>query len=81
VMALEAYDKGLLGTTLYYPYEVRQATDFRFTCSRTGPKVRLDASSALVKAVTPTPKAAGSGWLPVMDENANRALERQRLIC
>jgi DNA end-binding protein Ku len=28
VMALEAYDKGLLGTTLYYPYEVRQATDY-----------------------------------------------------
>ena len=37
-------------------------------------KARLDASSALVKAVTPTPKAAGSGWLPVMDENANRAI-------
>jgi Ku protein len=28
VIALEAYDKGLLGTTLRYPYEVRNATDY-----------------------------------------------------
>jgi DNA end-binding protein Ku len=28
VIALEPYDKGLLGTTLYYPYEVRHATDY-----------------------------------------------------
>src|SRR5437588_7927317 len=28
VMALEAYDKGLLGTTLRYPYEVRHAGDY-----------------------------------------------------
>ena len=28
VIALEAYDKGLLGTTLRYPYEVRDETEF-----------------------------------------------------
>jgi DNA end-binding protein Ku len=28
VIALEAYDKGLLGTTLRYPYEVRSAEDY-----------------------------------------------------
>jgi DNA end-binding protein Ku len=28
VIALEAYDKGLLGTTLRYPYEVRMAEDY-----------------------------------------------------
>src|SRR6266853_2988346 len=28
VIALEAYDKGLLGTTLRYPYEVRNARDY-----------------------------------------------------
>ena len=28
VMALEPYDKGLIGTTLLYPYEVRPATDY-----------------------------------------------------
>ena len=28
VMALEPYDKGLIGTTLRYPYEVRNATDY-----------------------------------------------------
>jgi DNA end-binding protein Ku len=28
VIALEAYDKGLLGTTLRYPYEVRRAEDY-----------------------------------------------------
>jgi DNA end-binding protein Ku len=28
VIALEAYGKGLLGTTLRYPYEVRNATDY-----------------------------------------------------
>ena len=28
VMALEPHDKGLTGTTLYYPYEVRPATDY-----------------------------------------------------
>src|SRR5438270_4830574 len=28
VIALEPYDKGLLGTTLRYPYEVRNATDY-----------------------------------------------------
>src|SRR5207302_4138771 len=28
VMALEAYDKGLLGTTLRYSYEVRHAGDY-----------------------------------------------------
>jgi non-homologous end joining protein Ku len=28
VIALEAYDKGLLGTTLRYPYEVRKAKDY-----------------------------------------------------
>jgi DNA end-binding protein Ku len=28
VIALEAYDKGLLGTTLRYPYEVRNAEDY-----------------------------------------------------
>jgi DNA end-binding protein Ku len=28
VIALEAYDKGLLGTTLRYPYEVRKAQDY-----------------------------------------------------
>jgi DNA end-binding protein Ku len=28
VIALEAYDKGLLGTTLRYPYEIRNATDY-----------------------------------------------------
>jgi DNA end-binding protein Ku len=28
VIALEAYDKGLLGTTLHYPYEVRKAEDY-----------------------------------------------------
>ena len=27
-MALEPYDKGLIGTTLRYPYEVRNATDY-----------------------------------------------------
>jgi DNA end-binding protein Ku len=27
-IALEAYDKGLLGTTLRYPYEVRKAEDY-----------------------------------------------------
>jgi DNA end-binding protein Ku len=27
VMALEPYDKGFIGTTLRYPYEVRSATD------------------------------------------------------
>jgi hypothetical protein len=27
-LALEAYDKGLLGTTLRYPYEVRSAEDY-----------------------------------------------------
>src|SRR3979490_3650073 len=28
VIALEAYGKGLLGTTLRYPYEVRNASDY-----------------------------------------------------
>src|SRR5947209_19687123 len=28
VIALEPYDKGLLGTTLRYPYEVRNASDY-----------------------------------------------------
>jgi DNA end-binding protein Ku len=28
VIAVEAYDKGLLGTTLRYPYEVRKAEDY-----------------------------------------------------
>ena len=28
VMALEPYDRGLIGTTLRYPYEVRNATDY-----------------------------------------------------
>src|SRR5207244_5597878 len=28
VIALQAYDKGLLGTTLRYPYEVRKAEDY-----------------------------------------------------
>src|SRR5207237_1838240 len=28
VIALEPYDKGLLGTTLRYPYEVRNAMDY-----------------------------------------------------
>jgi DNA end-binding protein Ku len=28
VIALEPYDKGLLGTTLRYPYEVREAEDY-----------------------------------------------------
>jgi DNA end-binding protein Ku len=28
MIALEAYDKGLLGTTLRYPYEVREAEDY-----------------------------------------------------
>jgi len=28
VMALEPYDKGLIGTTLHYPYEVRHARDY-----------------------------------------------------
>ena len=28
VIALEPYDKGLLGTTLRYPYEVRKAADY-----------------------------------------------------
>jgi non-homologous end joining protein Ku len=28
VIALEAYQKGLLGTTLRYPYEVRSAEDY-----------------------------------------------------
>jgi DNA end-binding protein Ku len=28
MIALEAYDKGLLGTTLRYPYEVRKAEDY-----------------------------------------------------
>jgi DNA end-binding protein Ku len=28
VIGLEAYDKGLLGTTLRYPYEVRNARDY-----------------------------------------------------
>src|SRR6516165_4442190 len=28
VIALEAYDKGLLGTTLRYPYEVRKPEDY-----------------------------------------------------
>jgi DNA end-binding protein Ku len=28
VMALEPYDKGLIDTTLRYPYEVRHATDY-----------------------------------------------------
>jgi DNA end-binding protein Ku len=28
VIALEAYDRGLLGTTLRYPYEVRSAEDY-----------------------------------------------------
>jgi DNA end-binding protein Ku len=28
VIALETYDKGLLGTTLRYPYEVRKAEDY-----------------------------------------------------
>jgi non-homologous end joining protein Ku len=28
VIALEPYDKGLLGTTLRYPYEVRKAQDY-----------------------------------------------------
>jgi DNA end-binding protein Ku len=28
VMALEPYERGLLGTTLHYPYEVRNATDY-----------------------------------------------------
>src|ERR1700745_1720919 len=28
VIALKPYDKGLLGTTLRYPYEVRDATDY-----------------------------------------------------
>jgi DNA end-binding protein Ku len=28
VIALEPYEKGLLGTTLRYPYEVRNATDY-----------------------------------------------------
>jgi DNA end-binding protein Ku len=28
VIALEAYDKGLLGTTLRYPYEVRKVQDY-----------------------------------------------------
>jgi hypothetical protein len=27
-------------------------------------KARLDASSTLLKAVTPSPKCASSGWLP-----------------
>jgi DNA end-binding protein Ku len=27
-LALEAYDKGLLGTTLRYPYEIRKAEDY-----------------------------------------------------
>jgi DNA end-binding protein Ku len=28
VMALEPYERGLLGTTLHYPYEVRHANDY-----------------------------------------------------
>ena len=28
MIALEAYDKGLLGTALRYPYEVRKAEDY-----------------------------------------------------
>ena len=28
VIALEPYDRGLLGTTLRYPYEVRDAADY-----------------------------------------------------
>jgi DNA end-binding protein Ku len=28
VIALQPYDKGLLGTTLHYPYEVRKAEDY-----------------------------------------------------
>jgi DNA end-binding protein Ku len=35
VMALEPYDKGLLGTTLRYPYEVRKAEDY--FCDLPGP--------------------------------------------
>jgi DNA end-binding protein Ku len=32
VIALEPYDKGLLGTTLRYPYEVRDAAITSATC-------------------------------------------------
>jgi len=28
VIALEAYDKGLMGTTLHYPYEIRDAKNY-----------------------------------------------------
>ena len=40
VIALEPYDKGLLGTTLRYPYEVRDAKDYFCRPAGAGPCAR-----------------------------------------
>jgi DNA end-binding protein Ku len=63
VIALEPYENGLLGTTLRYPYEVRNATDYfaglpelpsRPTCSRS------PSTSSTASPATLIPQASGT---------------------
>ena len=47
-MALEAYGKGLIGTTLHYPYEVRDAKNYFADIADLTPAPELLALAALI---------------------------------
>ena len=48
VIALEAYDKGLIGTTLRYPYEVRNAKDYFAAIPERAPAPEMLRLAALI---------------------------------
>ena len=48
VIALEAYDKGLIGTTLRYPYEVRNANDYFAAIPERAPAPEMLRLAALI---------------------------------
>jgi Ku protein len=76
VIAIEPYDKGLLGTTLRYPYEIRDASDyFRdiMTPHVTRDMVKLAEHILATKASTFEPSKFKDEY-----ENALRSLVRQK---
>jgi DNA end-binding protein Ku len=48
VMALEPYERGLIGTTLHYPYEVRDAKNYFADIPELTPAPELLALAALI---------------------------------
>ncbi len=62
VIALEPYDKGLLGTTLRYPYEVRKAEDYfcDLPLRRTCASLPSTFSTARPQNLTPRPSGTAT---------------------